>query len=147
MSDDAVIWPTTTGLYFLHPADGEPLRSPIPGLFGNLCYADGYLIVTTATEVLGYIAESKKVGDRRKAAQENPDDPVKHEPLARALIDAGANAAAEQAIAKTGANAEGLNWLMAERVVRDGQIEVARGVYQKLVNGKTSFSAAAATCP
>ena len=116
VSDDAVIWPTTTGLYFLHPADGAPLRSPILGLFGNLCYADGYLIVTTATEVLGYIAESKKVGDRRKAAQENPDDPVKNEPLARALIDAGANAAAEQAIAKTGANSEGLNWLMAERL-------------------------------
>jgi hypothetical protein len=42
------------------------LRSPIRGSFGNLCYADGVLLVTTATEVWGYVSEAKKLGDRRK---------------------------------------------------------------------------------
>ena len=94
VTDDVVVWPTRHGLRFLDPADGTQLRSPIPGPsrrapagaelptdpgpFGNLCYADGVLVVTTATEVWGFVSEAKKLGDRRKAVEDDPANPATH---------------------------------------------------------------------
>ena len=93
VTEEAIVWPTQHGLHFLDPSDGTPLRSPIRGprppksgrnvplppeshqAFGNLCYADGVLVVTTATEVWGYVSEAKKLGDRRKAVDADPDNP------------------------------------------------------------------------
>ena len=91
VTEEAVVWPTKKSLRFLDPSDGTQLRSPIPGPparmrdgseqpsrepgpFGNLCYADGVLLVTTATEVWGYVSEAKKLGDRRKAVENDPEN-------------------------------------------------------------------------
>ncbi|HVK11460.1 MAG TPA: PQQ-binding-like beta-propeller repeat protein, partial [Gemmataceae bacterium] len=101
VSEEAVVWPTRHGLYFLDPADGTFLREPIrtpqrpdphkvpgdaPSTFGNLCFADGCLIVTTATDVWGYPTEAKKLGERRKAAEADPGDPKRQAELAQSLI-------------------------------------------------------------
>lgn len=67
VTDRAVVWPSRSryGLYFLDPDTGEPIPTapPIPGprngLWGNVVYADGVLVVVTPTEVLGYVAEGK----------------------------------------------------------------------------------------
>ena len=47
------------------------------------------LVVTTPTEVWGFVSEAKKLGDRRKAVTDDPDNPAKHADLAQSLIDAG----------------------------------------------------------
>lgn len=82
VTEEAIVWPTKHGLHFLNPADGSPLRSPLRGPvqrtvdgraipttfpvpFGNLCFADGVLLVTTPTEVWGYVSEAKKLSDHR----------------------------------------------------------------------------------
>ncbi|MBN9522987.1 PQQ-binding-like beta-propeller repeat protein, partial [bacterium] len=57
----AVFWPSRAGLFILDPASGYPLARIEPpsrgGLFGNLAYADGVLVVVTPTEVWGYVAD------------------------------------------------------------------------------------------
>ena len=131
MTEEAIVWPTRNELRFLDPADGTPLRSPIPGPsklpngserpsltpfpLGNLCYADGVLLVTTATEVWGYVSETKKLGDRRKAVDNDPENAALHEELAQSLIDAGEYAEAEKEAAKAGEAKERLLWLLAEK--------------------------------
>ena len=67
-----IFWPTrSANLTLLDPATGyphqvEPLRSPAGefGPFGNLAYADGVLVVVSATEVLGYVAEDHQPAPR-----------------------------------------------------------------------------------
>lgn len=162
VTEEVVVWPTRRGLRFLDPADGTQLRSPIPGPppnfpktdvplptdqptpFGNLCYADGVLVVTTATHVLGFVSEAKKLGDRRKAVQEVPDDPARHADLARSLIDAGEYTEAEAEAAKAGDARDRLRWLLAERAIRDGKRDDARRLYEVLATGDGSFAAAGA---
>jgi outer membrane protein assembly factor BamB len=136
VTEDVVVWPTRFGLRFLDPADGTPLRSPLPGpvpriaggltlpptwggSFGNLCYADGVLVVTTATEIWGFVSEAKKLGDRRKAVQDDPADPAKHADVAQSLIDAGQFDEAEAEAAKGGEAKDRLRTMLAERVTRD----------------------------
>jgi outer membrane protein assembly factor BamB len=133
VTEDVVVWPTRHGLRFLDPADGTPLRSPLPGPapriaggltlptdrggpFGNLCYADGVLVVTTATEIWGFASEANKLGDRRKAVQDDPADPAKHADLAQSLIDAGMFAEAEAEAAEAGAATGRLQSMLAERI-------------------------------
>ncbi|HKB05436.1 MAG TPA: PQQ-binding-like beta-propeller repeat protein, partial [Gemmataceae bacterium] len=120
VTEDAVVWPTAHGLHFLNPADATPLRSPIPGPFGNLCFADGFLVVTTATEVWIYASEAKKLGERRKAVELDPDNLVLRAELTQSLIDAGAYAEAETEAVKAGEAKDRLQWLLAEKVIRDG---------------------------
>jgi outer membrane protein assembly factor BamB len=159
VSDEAVVWPTRHGLYFLNPADGTSLREPIrtperpdphkvpgdaPSTFGNLCFADGCLIVTTATDIWGYPTEAKKLGDRRKAAEAVPADPMKHAALAQSLIDAGALDAAEQAVANSGSEGDRLRWLLAERLIRAGEKQRALSQFKLLSTGKSVYAPAAA---
>jgi outer membrane protein assembly factor BamB len=144
VTEEAIVWPTKHGLHFLDPSDGSPLRSPIRGSFGNLCYADGVLLVTTATEVWGYISEAKKLGDRRKAVEKEPGNPVAHANLAQSLIDAGDFAEAEQEAVKAGDAKDRLRWLLAERVIRTGDKAGAKRIYEELAKGKDSFAAAGA---
>ena len=161
VAEDVVVWPTMHGLQFLDPADGTQLRLPIPGPvlrlpdgtalpsatpgpFGNLCYADGVLLVTTATEVWGYVSEAKKLGDRRRAVEDGPDHPVLHADLAQSLIDAGEYGEAEKETAKAGDATGRLRWLLAEKIFRDGGRERARRLYEELAKGKGSFAAAGA---
>jgi outer membrane protein assembly factor BamB len=158
VSDEAVVWPTRHGLYFLNPADGTFLREPIrtpqrpdphkvpgeaPSTFGNLCFADGCLIVTTATDIWGYPTEAKKLGDRRKAVEADPADSKKQAALAQSLIDAGEYDAADEAIGKSDIEADRLRWSLAERLLREGQKERALGQYKALANG-SAYAAAAA---
>lgn len=144
VTDEAVVWPTRHGLHFLNPTDGTPLREPIRGTFGNLCFADGCLIVTTATEVWGYPTEAKKLGVRRTAVDGAPDDPAKNAALAQSLIDAGDFAGAEPVIAKAGDAADRLRWFLAERLMREGGREQALAIYKSLADGKSAFATAAA---
>ncbi|MBO0697241.1 MAG: PQQ-binding-like beta-propeller repeat protein, partial [Zavarzinella sp.] len=161
VTDEVVVWPTRHGLRFLDPADGRQLRSPIPGPplraldggevrthpsgpFGNLCYADGVLLVTTATEVWGYVSEAKKLGARQKAVEADPDNPVLNAELAQSLIDAGRSAEAEAAAAKAGDAKDRLRWLLAEKVIRAGDREGATRLYEDLAKGDGSFAAAGA---
>jgi outer membrane protein assembly factor BamB len=161
VTDEVVVWPTRHGLRFLDPADGTQLRSPIhgptargpggvmlpadtPQPFGNLCYADGALIVTTATEVWGFVSEAKKLGERRKAVGEEPDDPARHADLAQSLIDSGEYAEAETEAEKAGDGKNRLRWLLAERLIRDGKQDNAMRLYEELAKGDGSFAAAGA---
>jgi outer membrane protein assembly factor BamB len=136
VTDDVVVWPTRHGLRFLDPADGTQLRSPIPGPvprapgglelptdrggpFGNLCYADGVLVVTTATEIWGFVSEARKLGDRRKAVEDDPADPAKHADLARSLIDAGLYQEASAEAARAGDDGDRLRrWLAGRGAAR-----------------------------
>ena len=69
VTDDAILWPSRDGLYFLKADDGLPGRggtpNPRPGArqnhYGHLAYADGVLVVVTATQVWGFRAESDKL--------------------------------------------------------------------------------------
>lgn len=144
VSEEAVVWPTRHGLQFLNPADGSPLRSPIHGSFGNLTYADGVLLVTTTTEVWGYVSEAKQLGNRRRAAAAEPDNALRQAKLARSLIDAGLYPEAELAALKAGEARERLLWLLAEKVIRDGDRDGAKRLYGELAKGDGSFAAAGA---
>lgn len=55
VTEDAVLWPTKSGVFFVRPADGLPLGPRLPGPHGNLAFADGVLLVGTPTGVLGYV--------------------------------------------------------------------------------------------
>lgn len=61
VTDDVIVWPTRDALIFVSPEDGRPLRSPIPGSFGNLAFGDGCLVVATGTELWCYPSEKKAV--------------------------------------------------------------------------------------
>ncbi len=55
VAPNMIYWPTKEGLQFLSPEDGRILRQPLPGVFGNMAYADGSIIFTNATEMTGYV--------------------------------------------------------------------------------------------
>ena len=57
VSPGMVYWPTKQALQFLDPATGDPIRQPLPGLFGNLAYARGCFVVTDGTTIRGYVSE------------------------------------------------------------------------------------------
>ena len=71
-SDDAILWPSRSGLYFLDPETGHPIRTapPLhttafhlsneaaPDPFGSLAFADGWLVVVTPQEVWAYRTEA-----------------------------------------------------------------------------------------
>ncbi len=66
VAENLVIWPTRQGLWFLDPETGRPLAQarttlapPRDGMFGNLAYADGVLVVVTPNEVWGYVAQNQ----------------------------------------------------------------------------------------
>jgi outer membrane protein assembly factor BamB len=56
VSEDAVLWPTKSGVFFVRPTDGLPLGPRLAGPHGNLAFADGVLLVGTPTGVMGYVA-------------------------------------------------------------------------------------------
>ena len=65
-SDDLILWPTQSAtskcLWLLDPDDGRPAFVPqprIPGVAGNLAFADGVLLVATETELWGYVFDRK----------------------------------------------------------------------------------------
>src|SRR5262249_53126317 len=124
--------------------DGSRSPSPLPGPFGNLCYADGYLVVTTATEVWIYASEAKKLGERRNAVEADPAKPALRPELTQSLIDAGEFAEAEKQADRSGEVRDRLRWLLAEKVIRDGDAERAKRVYEELAKGDGSFAAAGA---
>lgn len=142
VSDDVILWPTKHGLHFLHPEDGRPLRQRLPGTFGNLCYADGYLIVTTATEVLGYIAERKRLSDRRKVRDADPANALKQLQYAKACLDAGAVEEVERSLGVE-PKQDSLRWWLAEYLLRHGQNSAAKVHYDVLAQRKSDYAALA----
>ena len=66
--DDLILWPTQSAtsksLWLLDPDDGRPAFVPqprIPGVAGNLAFADGVLLVATETELWGYVFDRKQL--------------------------------------------------------------------------------------
>jgi hypothetical protein len=66
VSEEAALWSTTAGGFYLNPADGEGFdrrRAPAPALrprpAGNMAFADGVLVVATADELWGYVVERR----------------------------------------------------------------------------------------
>ncbi len=64
--DDLILWPTQSAtsksLWLLDPDDGRPAFVPqprIPGVAGNLAFADGVLLVATESELWGYVFDRK----------------------------------------------------------------------------------------
>lgn len=65
VSEDAIFWPTKSGLFVLHPDTGEPLAPPLrpyrdttdtlqpSACFGPIAFADGCLIAMVPTQVGG----------------------------------------------------------------------------------------------
>ena len=87
VSDGVIVWPSRDGLYFLNPADGNPLskyRNPLPEplawLFGNVAYADGVMVVVTPTQVWGYEAIAP-------APPFSPEPPAEPRAAFEAMID------------------------------------------------------------
>jgi outer membrane protein assembly factor BamB len=82
VTDDAILWPTRTGLYILDPTrEGLPNRgAPIPlpkqtdEGFGHVAYADGVLVVVTPTQVHFYRAQSTKIESRPDATPRERSD-------------------------------------------------------------------------
>ena len=92
VSEEFVLFPTSSvewGLRFLNPTNGDNERPPIPGLFGNLAYADGVLLVATPTELRGYVSERAQLAERKADAAARPNDANAARRLALALADAG----------------------------------------------------------
>lgn len=64
--DDLILWPTQSAtsksLWLLDPDDGRPAFVPqprIPGVAGNLAFADGVMLVATEGELWGYVFDRK----------------------------------------------------------------------------------------
>lgn len=54
LTQDTFLWPTQSGLYFLQLANGMQKRQPLPGSYGNLAFANGYLLCATPTHMKAY---------------------------------------------------------------------------------------------
>jgi outer membrane protein assembly factor BamB len=89
VTPDLIFWPTRDGMQFLNPETGASARQPAPGLFGNLALADGCFVVTNATEVQGFVCESKLLNERQQDAQKQPGNKLLLWKLGRAEADAG----------------------------------------------------------
>src|SRR5262249_39245781 len=90
--------------------DGFPLRDPLlrfgagrqAGLFGNVVYADGCLVVVTPTQVWGYVSDAKRFGGTPRAGAH--PDPLQFETAvdpAEADPAAGHEATAREALLRT----------------------------------------------
>jgi outer membrane protein assembly factor BamB len=89
VTPDLILWPTRSGMQFLRPEDGSPDRQPVPGMFGNLAYADDVFVVTTATEVIGYKCERKLIPELRRDVEKQPANKLLLYKLGVAEADAG----------------------------------------------------------
>jgi outer membrane protein assembly factor BamB len=89
VSPDLIFWPTRHGFQFLDPEDGRPTRQPVPGLFGNLFFADGCFVVTTATEVWGFVGDGRLLEPRKKELDKRPKDKPLIYKLGLSEADAG----------------------------------------------------------
>ncbi len=96
VTPDLIFWPTKSGMQFLRPVDGMPDGQPAPGMFGNLAYADGVFIVTSATEVTGYKCEGALKPQRRREFEKQPGNKLLLYNLGVAEADAGQTAQAVQ---------------------------------------------------
>jgi outer membrane protein assembly factor BamB len=150
VSPDLVFWPTRQGLYLLDPEDGSPARQPVPGALGNLCYADGCFVVTTATEILGFVSEGKLIEPRKREAEGEPGRKLLLYRLGRSEADRGqvdeaigrlrevagakAEPGTEDALAVDQARAESglLAFQRAERLQRSGDVTAARSAYREV---------------
>lgn len=72
VTPNLIFWPTRHGLYFLDPQDGSPIRQPVEGAFGNLAYADGCFVATTATDVIGYVGDANPIEPRKQFPEKKP---------------------------------------------------------------------------
>ena len=69
VTDDAVLWPTKSGIFFVRPTDGLPLPARLPGPQGNLALADGILVVGTADGVRAFAPKQPRNPEARELTQ------------------------------------------------------------------------------
>jgi hypothetical protein len=100
VSERMILWPTSSGIFFLHPADGTMLRAPLRMPHGNLGFAKGVLLVGRASEMWGYAAERLDIPARRFAAERQPGNKEAQRQLAISLADNGNWLEASEAIDK-----------------------------------------------
>ncbi len=137
VSEDAIIWPTKSGLFLVRTSDGLPLAPRIPGPHGNLAFADGVLLVATPTEVWGYVSDRVELPERKAEVVNRPADPVAARQLALALADAEQWPEAQVALrnAEPAVDAPRLRaeWLhdRAERLLQQGQPDDARTLFKQ----------------
>jgi len=90
LTDQWVFWPTRQGLKVLRQEDGEPQdASSSTEPWGNIAFGENCMIVTTATEMWGFIPERFRLSFRQEAVKEWPEDALAQYQLALALADAG----------------------------------------------------------
>jgi outer membrane protein assembly factor BamB len=90
---NVVLWPTRKRLWVLNQEDGSVAQPESVALAavppGNLAVGSGCLVVATDKELLGYVAPARKLEQRRKEANAQPQSMEALHRLAVAQADAG----------------------------------------------------------
>jgi len=103
LSDSLIFWPTRHGLRVLRQDDGDPVHvgsSSAP--LGHLALAGGLLVVTTPTEILGFLPPRQALDERHREALERPNSAETLYRLALAQADAGESIAASETFRRAG---------------------------------------------
>jgi outer membrane protein assembly factor BamB len=82
VTDDAIVWPTREGLFFLDPRNGwlcpgrpNPFRGPFgQKFFGHVAYADKILVAVTPTEIWFYRAQNDRIETKPDSTPRNQFD-------------------------------------------------------------------------
>ena len=80
VTDDAIAWPTRSGLLFLDTMDGAPLHESRPSpefdgnsnYFGNVVHADGVMIVVGHSKLWGYVSHAREFGPPSPRSDRGP---------------------------------------------------------------------------
>lgn len=80
VTDDAIVWPTRSGLLLLDTLDGAPLHESRPSpefdgnsnYFGNVVYSDGVLVVVGHSKVWGYVSHAREFGPPSPRSDRDP---------------------------------------------------------------------------
>lgn len=80
VTENAIFWPSSSGLWLFNPKNGDVLLSPFcspsgsqNSTFGNIVYADGMLFVVTETHLWIYLSEWKEFGPADRQSVSDPD--------------------------------------------------------------------------
>lgn len=133
VADEAILWPSQAHLFFLDPLTGSQLRPRNIGPHGNLAYAGDVLLVATASELWGYVAERAQLPARQAEAERLSHNAAVQGRLARAYADAGQWTEAERALPEKDPALVG-TWLTdrAERAWLLGRSATGRDLFRQV---------------
>jgi outer membrane protein assembly factor BamB/tetratricopeptide (TPR) repeat protein len=90
LTDQFIIWPTSSGLRVLRQEDGDSVDArSTNGPWGNVVLGEGHLVVATPNELWGFVPPRTQLGKWRSETAERPDDAEVLYHLALAEADAG----------------------------------------------------------